>query len=533
MTIQKQLFIFISALILMITATQIFLLFYFKQSVESEIRERSNVVAERILNFTLDEFSTDNEFEEFLEADTNPRSRNTRRGAPFSISITELDSKSKVFEQKLPLHIVSDPTLFLVEIDAAPEIVKPDILHLASQLGSQGATQIEIRKEGYLISVQRQPRFPKRLFKKHLMKQFQIIKDAGLRETSDNVIFIDTDHNITDHPPSPVKHFKRSVKARHSIINNMFQYVILILIITSLLALLAVYWLSRKISKPLQGLTIGFKRMESGELGTTVPSEGVAEVQYVIEQFNNMSQKLVKLSEAEKMLTEQQHLSEIGDVSKGIAHALRNPIHTIGLAIEQLQDVSLPEATRKKLVQKVFNKIAQLDKSIQALLTVTNGDIQRDQDVDLANVIHDVCLELKQSHQVENQPMDIQLELSDNLTLRGEINEIRTVVHTLIFNAYDAAKTNKDKIEIRIGASSKDNRINLTVFDNGNGLDPQIQQELFKPHVSTKAEGAGMGLYISQRILNLYYRGQLTLSNSTASRGVEALAVFTQEQGPE
>ena len=51
----------------------------------------------------------------------------------------------------------------------------------------------------------------------------------------------------------------------------------------------------------------------------------------------------------------------------------------------------------------------------------------------------------------------------------------------------------------------------LTVRDQGPGLAAGVAAALFQPHISSKAEGAGMGLYLCQRLLQRYYRGSVEL----------------------
>lgn len=240
-----------------------------------------------------------------------------------------------------------------------------------------------------------------------------------------------------------------------------------------------------------------------------------------------MSEKLKRLSEVEAKLQQQQHLQEIGDVSKGIAHALRNPLHTIGLAIEQLNDDQVSEKLKSKLIARVQSKIKQLDKSIKALLLITEGNFERNQQINVQTVINDVILELRQSHHIEERKLNIQVDVVDDLLITGSENEFRTLIHTLIFNSYDACES-KDEITIEIKASLENGQLVIYINDFGSGLSDSIQQGLFTPHNSSKAEGAGMGLYISKRIVELYYDGTLTIANKnpeTPSEG--AIATLT------
>ena len=53
----------------------------------------------------------------------------------------------------------------------------------------------------------------------------------------------------------------------------------------------------------------------------------------------------------------------------------------------------------------------------------------------------------------------------------------------------------------------------VQVLDRGGGLDPAIQKRLFEPHATTKPDGSGMGLYLTQRLAANRYSGALSLES--------------------
>lgn len=57
-------------------------------------------------------------------------------------------------------------------------------------------------------------------------------------------------------------------------------------------------------------------------------------MQRTMQQFNQMSLNLQKLKQMEQQLSQQQQLLELNEVTRGMAHTLRNPLNAIGLATE-------------------------------------------------------------------------------------------------------------------------------------------------------------------------------------------------------
>ena len=62
------------------------------------------------------------------------------------------------------------------------------------------------------------------------------------------------------------------------------------------------------------------------------------------------------------------------------------------------------------------------------------------------------------------------------------------------------------------------------------GISEQVRNKLFQPHVSSKPEGAGMGLYIARRLCRSYYRGDLTLEDNTPKGCVAQVIVERPEE---
>ena len=205
-------------------------------------------------------------------------------------------------------------------------------------------------------------------------------------------------------------------------------------------------------------------------------------------------------------------MAELGEVSRGLAHALRNPIHTIGLSLEQLSAVELSKDQRNKLIKTVQSKITNIDKNIKALLTLTTTGISRKDKIPVLAVIQDILLEYKSC---QPKPQHFELDVDPTVTLTGSEAEIRSILHTLIINACEAnsiAESITSIVSIKL-IRQAENVINISVSDEGNGLNEKLKSQLFQLHISTKPEGAGMGLYIAKRIISLHYSGDITLTN--------------------
>lgn len=302
-----------------------------------------------------------------------------------------------------------------------------------------------------------------------------------------------------------------------SAIQQYFNWLSVATIITCLLGLLLAYWLAKHISHPLQSLSKGFVALEKGQMGTQVPAEGVQEVRETLKRFNHMSARLVELNEMEARYQQRHQLAELGEVTRGLAHTLRNPINTIGLAIEQIsqENVDLPQ--RQELAQQARQKINHLDNTIKALLSLTAGGVNRRDSLDVNSIVQDIIMELGMMghHQIAFSP-------AQKVTLTGSESEVRAMIHTLLVNAVEASE-NEEQVSVFTEMSA--NCVVVTVIDQGKGISAAIRDNLFKPHVSDKPEGAGMGLYIAKRISQSHYAGDISLKEHSPKGSIARLTL--------
>lgn len=519
MTIKRYLFLLFSALILTIAVTQVTLLYMFKESIDHEIDRRSRDFADMIVNFAVENLDSSETLVQPLTAkeDVIFVKKEVRPKSPDIVVIEveqQTDDRRIETAYEVPVAIIKEQQKLKQAIAKLPQEAQNLILELSAKFNKTKARKIRGENRKYEVKI-----FKPRSSHRHVVKQR--LKNQIDKFKTDKHYRLDTQVKNDG-----IVERKRAWLSSHDgyhrigLINKMFNVIFLVILVTTLIALVLVFWLSRKFSKPLQQLSTGFKKLEQGEFGVKVTPKGVEEVKQTIERFNAMSDQLVKLAEAEHKLMQQNHLAELSDVSKGIAHALRNPMHTIGLAIEQLTQDEVPEPLKQKLFAKIQSKISQLDKNIKALLTVTSGEIDRNSKLQLLALVNDIVLELKQSHQLQDTKLLIAINVPDHLTVTGSEKELRSVLHTLVFNAYEAClESHVSPIELTIDAKQVEDRLNIDIVDNGSGISDKIMDRMFEPHNSSKSEGAGMGLYISKRIVELYYEGKLSIDNNDGNRG--------------
>ncbi|WP_026377473.1 sensor histidine kinase [Aestuariibacter salexigens] len=291
-----------------------------------------------------------------------------------------------------------------------------------------------------------------------------------------------------------------------------------------IIVLLFAYWLAKHLSRPLSDLSKGFTALEQGQLGTQINESGVREVRAMLSRFNHTSRQLHKLQSMQQKLREQQQMAELGEVARGLAHSLRNPLNTIGLAVEQLCERNNDDAQRSTLSASIRAKIQQMDNSIQSLMQLSKGDVDRSHKVILAHIVDDLTLQFATASKVR-----MQLEDRHHAWIRGAEAELRTMLQVLLSNAVEASH---DKSVVTVTLSRERQQITIMVMDEGCGIPTPLQDKLCQPHVTGKAEGAGMGLFIVKRLAELYYQGGIEVVNNS-DKGVTATLTLHDVQDAE
>jgi signal transduction histidine kinase len=480
MSLRSYLFALIGSLIILLTMTQLFLVYWIEQNLNQEVNVQARNISQQVFELA------------FEELDKDP----------------EGSTKVKLISE----NITVDGITVITEDDAGNRQI------IFNESSNEIITQNTIAKLKEILSIKKHNEEENlHLVKKEIKTIVDRIYQKNDALASD---IVTQEHNVIIHSPEMVSHQWIKGLSPQSKTKQLLQNIQWVLILCGIIALIAAYMLSTQFNKPLALLSAGFKKLANGDYKHHVAEQGIQEMRYTIQHFNEMVTRLDQLTQAEQQHNEIKHLAELGEVSRGLAHSLRNPIHTIGLSIEQLNDDDLTPEYRVKLIKTVQNKIIHIDKNIKALLELTTSGLSRDENIPILAVVQDIMLEYKSCH---GQPQKFEVYIPPELFIMGAESEIRSILHTLIINACESNSSNNKHSDqhrtVIIKAINDDVHLTVEVTDQGGGLDSTIEKSLFQPHISTKPEGAGMGLYIANRIISLHYNGNIHLENQCTDNG--------------
>jgi len=224
-----------------------------------------------------------------------------------------------------------------------------------------------------------------------------------------------------------------------------------------------------------------------------------------------------KLAEISELLKEKERLiyglmkanktAATGALSASIAHELNQPLGASNLNIQYLKmklekGVLNPELGREILdsLEEDNQRAATIVKSLRSIFT--EGEVQAQQ-LQLSTLITRVLDIVKPELKAKN--IQIQLRVDEGLVIEANPSEIEQVLLNLINNAIQAlANSGRLARRISIEAVQMGDGAELSVTDNGDGVDPEYQPHLFELLSTTKQTGMGLGLWLCKHIITRY-----------------------------
>ncbi len=214
-----------------------------------------------------------------------------------------------------------------------------------------------------------------------------------------------------------------------------------------------------------------------------------------------------------KKLEENKRFEEMSIMATGVAHEINQPVGiiraSVGIAKNDLKEnLFSVETELEPLLNKIFEQTQRLENIINNFRAFSRGDYSKCQVVDL-NKLVDQTLNIF-SAQFKSQNINVVIKRNLHAFVWANLFAIESVLINLLKNAKEALE-NRENPTIWIKINQQNQNIIIIVEDNGCGVDPNFESQLFTPFISTKStsKGTGLGLNLSRRLIE-EFNGQLT-----------------------
>lgn len=281
-----------------------------------------------------------------------------------------------------------------------------------------------------------------------------------------------------------------------------------------------VLFITRKwITRPISQLMDGIEQMAKGQLNTRIDMGRRDEISELAQAFNQMAvdlrnaqEKMIQEAETklelERSLRHSEKLATIGQLASGLAHEIGTPLSVISGRAELMKRRLEDKEETEKNLNVILLQTGRITKIIQQLLGFVRKKKPEQNPLKIGTLL-ETTLDFI-DHQIQKQKVQVVKELKENLPpVLGDPDQLQQVFLNLFLNAVHSMPQGG---KLRLSASPKwisregleDGQrqyVEVCVEDTGVGMEKEVMENIFHPFFTTKEKGTGLGLTVSQGIV--------------------------------
>ena len=276
---------------------------------------------------------------------------------------------------------------------------------------------------------------------------------------------------------------------------NIYRAIILSALVVIFLIIILSFILSKKITEPLIKVKNAALEVAQGNYQQNIESRGDDELAQLVNAFNLMSKKLLKLEKIRKEST------------SDLAHELRTPLTTIKGYLEAIEDGKIEVnqesiAEMQEETQRMTTLIEKLNEFADAQNKVFNLKIEK---LNLTPIIEKIIKQQQGALSEKNINLDLKLEKEH--FIKGDQSSLFQIFNNIIENAI---KYNKKDGKIEIKAVENRNSLVLYIQDSGVGISqddlPFVFERFYRADKSRnyKNQGTGIGLAVVKELMEAH-----------------------------
>ncbi len=317
-------------------------------------------------------------------------------------------------------------------------------------------------------------------------------------------------------PVNGILHVDMSFRKTQEQIADMERTAVWTMLLTAaVLAAGGAILMVRFVERPVAGLVQAMAQVEGGDLEARAALGTRDELGRLADSFNTMVDRL-KAARAEIEVYHQQRLARaerlatIGELAASLAHEIKNPLAGIAGAIQVMAD-ELPESEpRKEIMREILSQVHRLDRTVRDLLAFARPGKPDIAPCDIHQVLDRVLLLLAESPEAKHVRV-VRAYQPGLPWMHADGKLLGQVFLNLLLNAVQAMPTG-GQITLRTAllevngadgeaGEARGRMVEVTLADTGPGIPPHVLKDIFKPFITTKRRGTGLGLSVSRRIV--------------------------------
>ncbi|HEY1958655.1 MAG TPA: ATP-binding protein [Polyangiaceae bacterium] len=301
-------------------------------------------------------------------------------------------------------------------------------------------------------------------------------------------------HTLADRVSSSMEQLSSDAKVRE----RRSVYALVALAILTLAVGAFVSLRVRRMLTPLAAVTERAQVVARGDLTPREPPEGDDEITELAATFERM---VDAVGRARTQALSNERLAAIGKMAAHVTHEIRNPLSSIGLNVEMLEEeIPAEQGEARKLVGAISREVGRLEQLSEEYLRVARLPSPRMEAEDVAALVRDVASFVKLEMERAGCTVEVTVAEKAPPALFDEA-QLRQALLNLLRNAREAMPSGGT---IDVGVRAEGMSVVVTVDDRGSGIGDDVRARIFDPFFSTKGEGTGLGLAITRQIVEAH-----------------------------
>jgi signal transduction histidine kinase len=214
-----------------------------------------------------------------------------------------------------------------------------------------------------------------------------------------------------------------------------------------------------------------------------------------------------KHARAEEALRRRDRLAAMGELASTVAHEVRNPLNAVGMTAQRLKREFLgatpgdatDRAELEELLTVMTSETQRIDRIVQQFLEYARQPRLAPEPVDLGALVGDVAGRARSLAEARGVSLDV--DVAGTGTALVDPAQLRQALDNLLRNAVEATPEGG---RVSLAARRESGGHAVEVRDTGRGIEPDHLPRIFDLYFTTKADGTGVGLAVTQQIVTAH-----------------------------
>lgn len=221
--------------------------------------------------------------------------------------------------------------------------------------------------------------------------------------------------------------------------------------------------------------------------------------------FVHVTRDMTERNRMEELLRQSEKLTTVGQLAAGVAHEIRNPLTTLRGFLQLQKEKSLLIPLH---VDLMLSELDRINLIVSEFLILAKPQAVRFQRKDVRQILCDVVSLLDSQAHLHDIQVENRFEYGPAM-VHCEENQLKQVFINIIKNGIESMSSGGT---LTLEQKHVDNSIVIIITDEGEGIPEEVLPKLGQPFFTNKETGTGLGLMISQRIIQAH-KGQLEIDS--------------------